>query len=107
MTFACQFTNNTADYSHLQWIINSVEYNSTQLPPNHSYDGRVLTVRNINLNQHNSMYQCQLLSNVDNYCAHKSTIGRLIIKCQGIFIDLPIFILTDYMHNDYYNTYSI
>ena len=93
VTFACQYMNNIADYSHLQWIINSVEYNITQLPPHHSYDGHVLTVRNINLNQHNSMYQCQLLSTVDN-CVHRSTIGRLIIKCQGIYYKyyLPIMI---------------
>ena len=94
VTFSCRYINIIADYSHLQWIINSVEYNLTQLPPHHRYDGHVLTVRNINLNQHNSTYQCQFLSTVDN-CVHRSTVGRLIIKCQGIYYKyyLPLIIM--------------
>ena len=83
VTFACQYKENPSDY-YIQWIINSWEYNSTQLPPHHSYDGDILTVTSIKLNQQNSTYQCQLLSKVNN-CAHRSTVGRLIIKCQGIY----------------------
>lgn len=96
VTFACQYTNNTADYSHLQWIINSVEYNITQLPPHHSYDGRVLTVKKIQLGQHNSTYQCQLLSN-DKNCAHRSAVGRLTINCQGTYTSILIILMV-YVH---------
>lgn len=83
-TFQCQFEGST---SLPTWIINSMPYKSlrSQLPPDHSYHDHTLYVANVRLDQNNTPYQCQLLLLANgNVCARRSSVGRLIINCQGI-----------------------
>lgn len=80
--FPCRYIGSV---NRPQWVINSTAYSSisAELPKDHSYDNHTLYVHNVN-SKHNSTYQCQLLSTDGHLCAYKSTIGRLILKCQGI-----------------------
>ena len=69
----------------LRWIINSITYNLSMLPPDHHYINgtHTLSVTNIKLWQNDTTYQCQLLPDKEQQCAYHSTIGRLIFKCKG------------------------
>ena len=78
--FLCQYEGTSA---LPQWIINSKIYSSlnSQLPPDHFYSAHTLRVTNIKLAQNYTIYQCQLVLN--DGCAHRSNVGRLITKCNG------------------------
>lgn len=69
------------------WIINSTVYSSHHLPENHHFDGTVLTVTNIRLEQNNTIYQCRIdllhEEGVFTLCEYTSTAGRLIIQISG------------------------
>lgn len=81
--FHCKFEGST---SSPQWVINSTVYSSlnSQLPPDHFYSNHALSVTNIELWQNTTHYQCQVLQrNGPLFCAHRSTVGQLIIKCGG------------------------
>jgi hypothetical protein len=88
--FPCQFEYKGRDESHVRphWIINNTRFDSTSLPSDHFYDGKVLSVKNLKLDQNNSCYQCvvEILSDegeVTKTCFYNSTVGRLIIGRRG------------------------
>lgn len=82
--FPCRYEGSA---SKPQWVINSTTYGSSnsELPPDHFYYNRILSVRNINPWQNKSRYQCQVLSLTNGHllCAYCNTIGLLIVKCKG------------------------
>ena len=81
--FPCRYEGSAATP---QWIINSTTYGSlnSELPPNHFYHNYTLSVRNINIWQNTTRYQCQILSLTNGqFCAYRSTIGQLIVKTKG------------------------
>ena len=81
--FPCQYDGST---SIPQWIINSTVFGSlnSRLPADHYYHDHTLSVRNIKLWQNETTYQCQIVTiNGPSLCAYRSTIGHLIIRCNG------------------------
>ena len=87
--FPCRYTGSII---RPQWVINSTAYSSisVELPNDHRYSNHTLYVDNVK-SKHNSTYQCQILSTDGRLCAYKSTIGRLIVKCQGIQLSTNYF----------------
>ena len=81
--FPCQYEGHKQ--ARLQWIINSTVYQSSQLPPDHHYyhNTHRLSVTNIRPFHNSTTYQCQLVSFTEQPCAYKSTVGQLIINCNG------------------------
>ena len=77
------------------WIINNKTYSLSRLPWDHIYDGKVLSVKNLKLEQNNTSYQCVIehpaLQNAEATCLYRSTIGYLLITCKGN----PIIVLWD------------
>ena len=69
------------------WSINSANYTSLSLPPNHKYNGRILTVDNVYIAQNGSTYQCFFDLSFSNGTFYQlsSNIGRLNILTSGKF----------------------
>ena len=83
VVFPCQYDRSTLIP---QWIINSTVFGSlnSQLPADHYYHDHTLSVRTIKLWKNETTYQCQIVTfNGQLLCAYRSTIGQLIIKCNG------------------------
>ena len=78
--FPCQYTGSVA---HPNWIINSTEYGSVILPPDHSYSSNILKVSNVK-EKNGTRYQCFILSTQNEApCVYGSTIGQLTVNCKG------------------------
>ena len=78
--FPCQYRLQSK--GHPQWVINNTTFNSSNLPKDHSFDGKVLSVQNLAVKQNNTQYQC-LFEATNSSCVHRSSIGHLIIRCEG------------------------
>ena len=69
------------------WFINSSLYTSSDLPPNHRYDGRMMTIDNVLLNQNDTTYQCFFnLIISESMCQLKSQIGKLQVRTTSMSI---------------------
>lgn len=84
--FLCQYGGSGGEVN-VEWIINSTPY-TQRLPLGHYYKDkkrRILSVTNIKSWQNGTTYQCNLLSPTGSgeTCVYSSTIGILIVKCQG------------------------
>ena len=78
--FPCMYSGTVA---HPHWTINSTEYTSIVLPPDHSYSSNVLKVSNVK-EKNGTQYQCFLLLTQNGAtCWYGSTVGRLILNCKG------------------------
>ena len=67
------------------WSINSVNYTSFNLPPNHRYNGHILTVSSVYLAQNYTTYQCyfDLYFHNGTFYQIRSSIGRLKVLTSG------------------------
>ena len=76
---------------HPLWIINNKAYKLSQLPRDHFYDGKALSVKNPKLKQNNTSYQCMIehsaLQNAENTCFYRSSTGYLWITCEGMSLN--------------------
>ena len=100
--FPCQYEGSMLTP---QWIINSTVYGSldSQLPLDHFYHDRTLSVRNVQLWQNKTTYQCQIvIINGPLLCAYRSTIGQLIIKCKGELMTIQAQCNIKWCHYHYY-----
>jgi hypothetical protein len=72
---------------HPFWIINNKSYTLSQLPQDHFYDGKALSVKNPKLKQNDTSYQCVIegpaLQNADTTCFYRSIVVKLWITCEG------------------------
>ena len=81
-TFSCEYEGTT---SIPQWIINSTRYSYRSLPPEHVYNSLAYELSVTNIRHKNlTTYQCQFVRHErGSPCAYRSTVGRLIIRCEG------------------------
>ena len=77
---------------HPLWIINDKIYESSQLPQDHHYDGKALSVKNLKLKQNNTSYQCVIKSptsqktDSEATCFYRSAVGYLWKICEGNYL---------------------
>ena len=98
VTFDCEYQGTRERPS---WCINSTIYPPVNLPPNHTYDGAVLTVHYAGTNLNNNTYQCffPTLDSKSEFChvsSHTSVLSVLSpgehIKHQCTYIAASIII---------------
>ena len=88
--FACRhIVNLSSEIQPAKWIVNSIAYGPKSLPDGHiiTHNGSetTISVKNIELSQNNTLYQCFLqIPYLKTTCTHRSRIAQLIIKgCNG------------------------
>ena len=87
------------------WLINSTSYTSFDLPPNHRYNGEVLTVNDVILQDNDTTYQCYFALHNSNGSLFevRSNTGRLTVlttskynhNCDDIGITAQLLYIVD------------
>ena len=84
------------------WFINSTLYTSSDLPPNHRYDGRLMTIDNVLPHQNDTTYQCFFnLIISESLCQLKSHIGKLQVQTTSMFT-ITAYVISAFVNYVFY-----